>query len=130
MPRACSRESSPVRGWLRDVPDPSLAPRGSNSRSTLCSDDELRRLDAAKSEFVSLASHRLRAPLTAIQARALFPTMKAQGNRVTVPRSRPRRVDDGVPVDVDGERSAHLGAGGEDLGERISDPLESGLAAP
>ena len=37
-----------------------------------------------------------------------------------------RRVD--VPVDVDGQSRAHLGAGGDALGERIPDPLESWLA--
>ena len=38
------------------------------------------------------------------------------------------QVDDGVPVDVDGEGRAHLGAGGEDRGEGLPYPLESGIA--
>src|SRR6266508_3895132 len=40
------------------------------------------------------------------------------------------QVDDRAPVDVDGEGSAHLGASGEDLGERLSHPLEAGLTEP
>jgi hypothetical protein len=38
------------------------------------------------------------------------------------------QVDHRVLVDTDGEGGAHLGPGGEDLGERRSHPLESGLA--
>ncbi len=37
-------------------------------------------------------------------------------------------VDDRVPVHADGDGGAHLGAGGEDPGERPSHGLEPGLA--
>jgi len=42
--------------------------------------------------------------------------------------SRPQ-VDDRLPAYMDGERGAHLGAGIHDLGERLSQGLERGLAA-
>ena len=38
------------------------------------------------------------------------------------------QVDDGAPVHVDGERRAHLGARGEDLGECFAERFEGWLA--
>ncbi len=58
-------------------------------------------------------------------------------DRVALPRARARavgvsapQVDHAAPVDVDRERGADLGAGGEDLAQRVADSLESARAAP
>ncbi len=64
-----------------------------------------------------------------------FPDGVEVDDRVAVPGSRPRgvgvprpQIDNRALFDVDGEGGAHLGAGSEDLGERRSHSLESGLA--